>query len=286
MNQVYSIITEQIIAQLEKGVIPWYRAYLGGLPKNGISNKEYNGINIFLLSVRGYANPYWFTFKQVKDMGGNVKRGEKGTPIIFWKLYTPAAVRDDPHKLPGEISSAELEEHRVLRYYYVFNFEQTDGLNAEKYTIKAGNFSPIQNAEKIVQGYHGAPTLQHKEQRAWYSPVTDIVNMPAPESFVKPEFYYKTLFHELTHSTGHDSRLNRSLKGNTGYSNTEYSKEELIAEMGASFLSGRAGIFEMPQLEQAGAYIASWLKELRNDKSLVIKAASQAQKAADYITAA
>ena len=275
MNQVYSIITEQIIAQLEKGVIPWYRAYLGGLPKNGISNKEYNGINIFLLSVRGYANPYWFTFKQVKDLGGNVKRGEKGTPIIFWKLYSKETE-----------DSEEPEEHRVLRYYYVFNFEQTDGLNAEKYTIKAGNFSPIQNAEKIVQGYHGAPTLQHKEQRAWYSPVTDIVNMPAPESFVKPEFYYKTLFHELTHSTGHDSRLNRSLKGNTGYSNTDYSKEELVAEMGASFLSGRAGIFEIPQLEQASAYIASWLKELRNDKSLVIKAASQAQKAADYITAA
>src|SRR3970040_2205146 len=88
MNQVYTIITDQIIAQLEKGVIPWQRAYLGGLPKNGISNKEYNGINILLLSVRGYANPYWFTFKQVKDLGGNVKRGEKGTPIIFWKLYS------------------------------------------------------------------------------------------------------------------------------------------------------------------------------------------------------
>ncbi len=157
MNKVYEIITEQIIAHLEKGIIPWKRAYLGGMPKNGISKKDYNGINIFLLSVRGYANPFWFTFKQVQQLGGHIKKGEKGTPIIFWKLFTPAKIRDDPNKLPGEISSAELEEHRVLRYYYVFNFEQTEGLNAEKYTIKAVNFSPIQAAEQIVHNYHGAP---------------------------------------------------------------------------------------------------------------------------------
>lgn len=264
-NAVYQIITDQIITQLEKGVIPWARAYIGGLPKNGVSMKEYNGINIFLLSVRGFSNPYWFTYKQVQDRGGNVKHGEKGTPIIFWKLYTPAHIRDDPNKLPGEINLKELEEHRVLRYYYVFNFSQTEGLNAEKYTIKVGDFSPIQAAEKIVHGYPCAPVLQHKEQRAWYSPVTDIVNMPAPESFVKPEFYYKTLFHELTHSTGHEKRLSRNLKGNTGFSNKEYSKEELIAEMGASFLSG--------------------IKELRGDAKLAIAAASAAQKAADFITA-
>lgn len=276
-NKVYEIITDQIIKQLERGVIPWQHAYIGGMPKNGISMKDYNGINIFLLSVRGFANPYWFTFKQVTDASGHVKKGEKGTPIIFWKLYTPKQSNDDIE---------EPEEHRVLRYYYVFNFEQTEGLNAEKYTIKAGDFSPIQAAEKIVSEYHGAPAVQHKEQRAWYSPVTDIVNMPAPESFVKPEFYYKTLFHELIHSTGHDSRLNRSLKGNTGFASASYSKEELIAEMGASFLSGRAGIFEAPQLEQASAYIASWITELRGDPALVVKAASQAQKAADYITAA
>ncbi len=286
MNKVYEIITEQIIAQLEKGIIPWKRAYLGGMPKNGISKKEYNGINIFLLSVRGYANPFWFTFKQVQELGGYIKKGEKGTPIIFWKIYTPAAVRDDPNRQPGEISSSDLDEHRVLRYYYVFNFEQTEGLSAEKFTIKAGTFSPISCAEQIVQNYHGAPTMQHKEQRAWYSPVTDIVNMPIPESFNAPEFYYKTLFHELIHSTGHDRRLNRSLKGNTGFASVSYSKEELIAEMGASFLSGRAGIFQEEQLEQASAYIQAWLKELRNDKMLVVKAASQAQKAADYIAAA
>ncbi len=276
MNKVYEIITEQIIAQLEKGIIPWKRAYLGGMPKNGISMKEYNGINIFLLSVRGYANPFWFTFKQVQQLGGHIKKGEKGTPIIFWKKWIPANPKDDD----------EDEEHLIMRYYYVFNFEQTEGLNAEKFTIKSRTFSPITNAEQIVQNYHGAPSLQHKEQRAWYSTVTDIVNMPIPESFKASEFYYKTLFHELVHSTGHEKRLNRSLKGNTGFASAAYSKEELIAEMGASFLSGRAGIFQEEQLEQASAYIQAWLKELRNDKMLVVKAASQAQKAADYITAA
>ena len=283
-NTVYEIITDRIIKQLEVGTIPWRQSWKGGKPRNGASMKDYNGINTFLLSMMGYNNPHWFTFKQVNDMGGRIKKGEKGSVVIFWKVFTPAGVRDDPNKKPGEISSNDLEEHRVLRYYHVFNYEQTEGLNAEKYGIKLSAFNQIQAAESIINEYPAAPKIQHKEQRAWYAPVTDIVNMPAPESFVKPEFYYKTLFHELIHSTGHESRLNRVLKGNTGYRNADYSKEELIAEMGASFLSGRAGMFEHDQLEESAAYIAGWLKTLHNDKSLVVKAASQAQRATDYIT--
>ena len=283
-NKVYEIITDRIIKQLESGTIPWKQSWKGGKPKNGASMKEYNGINVFLLSISGYNNPHWFTFKQVKDMGGHIKKGEKGSMVIFWKIFTPAKVRDDPNRKPGEISNSDLDEHRVLRYYHVFNYEQTEGLNAEKYSTKLNAFNPIETADSIVTKYPAAPKIQHKEQRAWYAPITDIVNMPVPESFKKPEFYYKTLFHELIHSTGHESRLNRPLKANTGYRNADYSKEELIAEMGASFLSGRAGIFEHDQLEESSAYIAGWLKALNNDRSLVIKAASQAQKAADHIT--
>lgn len=286
-NKVYDIITSQIIAQLEKGVIPWKQSWTeGGLPRNGASNKQYNGINTFLLASRGYINPNWFTFNQVADMGGHVKKGEKATMVIFWKKFTPANVRDDPNRRPGEISGSDLEEHLVMRYYNVFNYEQTEGLNAVKYASKTQVFNPISAAEDIVNRYPNAPKVQHEYQRAYYMPAFDTVNMPKKETFVKPEFYYKTLFHELTHSTGHESRLNRPLKGFAESNKQDYSKEELIAEMGASFLSGRAGIFEHEQLEESTAYIQSWIKVLKNDTQMVIKAASAAQKAADFITAA
>lgn len=285
VNKVYDIITEQIIEQLEKGVIPWKQSWTeGGLPRNGHSNKQYNGINTFLLASKGYINPNWFTFNQVSEMGGNVKKGEKATMVIFWKKYT--SVNKDDGRQPGEMSTKDLDERLVMRYYNVFNYEQTEGLNAQKYASKTQVFNPISAAEDIVKGFDKAPKIQHEYQRAYYMPAFDTVNMPKRETFSKPEFYYKTLFHELTHSTGHESRLNRPLKGFAESNKQDYSKEELIAEMGASFLSGRAGIFEHEQLEESTAYIQSWIKVLKNDTQMVIKAASAAQKAADYITAA
>ena len=205
-----------------------------------------------MLSVRCFANPFWFTYKQAQEAGGSVRKGEKSTKVIFWKKFTPA--HKDNGRQPGEVSEDDLKDHLVMRYYSVFNFEQCEGLSAEKYGIKTGAFNPIEAAEAIVKGYNGAPVVVHNEQRAYYAIERDYVNMPKPETFVKPEFYYKTLFHEFTHSTG------------------------------ASFLSGRAGIFDAPQLEQAAAYIQSWIKVLKNDSKMVIQAASEAQKAADYIT--
>jgi antirestriction protein ArdC len=281
-NQVYDIITSQIIEQLNAGVIPWHQSYVGGMPQNGISKKPYNGINIFLLSVRGFANPFWFTYKQAQEAGGSVRKGEKSTKVIFWKKFTPAYKEDG--RQPGEVSEDDLKDHLVMRYYSVFNFEQCEGLSADKYGIKTGAFNPIEEAEAIVKGYNGAPAVVHNEQRAYYAIERDYVNMPKPETFVKPEFYYKTLFHEFTHSTGAAHRLNRKLTGHQAGSQQDYSKEELIAETGASFLSGRAGIFDAPQLEQAAAYIQSWIKVLKNNNKMVIQAASEAQKAADYIT--
>jgi antirestriction protein ArdC len=277
MSKVYEIITDRIIEQLEKGVIPWQQSWSAqGLPRNGISGKVYNGINPFLLLSAGYVNPYWFTFKQVQEAGGHVKKGEKSTMVVFWKKYTSEATNDEE----------EPAEHLVLRYYNVFNYDQCEGLNAEKYGLKnVINFNPIEAAESIVKGYKDAPAIESKEQRAYYNPAGDYINMPRRETFKSEVAYYKTLFHELTHSTGHEKRLNRVLKGYAENNRTDYSKEELIAEMGASFLSGRAGIFEAQQLNDTVAYIQGWLKALRNDTQLVIKAASAAQKAADFITA-
>jgi antirestriction protein ArdC len=278
MNKVYEIITDKIIEQLEKGVIPWKKSWsAGGLPKNGISNKEYNGINPFLLLVKGYNNPNWFTFKQIQDIGGNVRKGEKATMVIFWKKFTPATISDKEEE--------ENKEHLVLRYYNTFNALQCEGLPDKYYPKNNRVFNPIDVAEKIVKGYQNAPGIVHEEQRAYYRPSTDVVNMPRPESFSSEISYYQTLFHELTHSTGHENRLNR-LSKDASFGSQDYSKEELVAEMGASFLSGRAEIFNDTQLEQASAYIQGWLKALKNDKMLVVKAAASAQKAADYITSA
>lgn len=282
MATVYEIVTEQIIEQLNKGVIPWKKSWQSGIPRNGISKKEYTGINPFLLSVRGYTNPYWFSFKQVGDAGGFVKKGEKSTLIIFGKTYT----KPDPDKQEGEISIKELQSHLVMRYYRVFNAEQCEGLDTEKYgTPKLQVFNRIEAAEKIVASYTNAPVIQHEEQRAYYMPRLDRVNMPKKETFIDELSYYGTLFHELIHSTGHESRLNREMKG-LNEDKTDYSKEELIAEMGASYLSARAGIFNQSQLEQAGAYIQGWLKALKNDPQMVVSAAAKAQKASDYIAGA
>ncbi len=276
MSKVYDIITSQIIAQLEKGIIPWKKSWsTGGLPKNGISGKDYNAINPFLLLVKGYNNPNWFTFKQIQEAGGNVRKGEKATMVIFWKKFTPTQTCNDDE---------EVTEHLVLRYYNVFNCEQTEGLNSDKYALKTHTNNPIKAADKIVTGYkiHGGPKIEYHEQRAYYRPSQDIINMPKFNTFVDAISFYQTLFHEMIHSTGHESRLNR-LSKDAHFGSQDYSKEELIAEMGASFLSGHAGIFNNEQLEQAGAYIQGWLKALKNDKMMVIKAAAQAQKAADYI---
>lgn len=286
MNKVYEIITDKIIEQLEKGVVPWRQEWstYGGLPKNGISNKEYSGINPFLLLERKYNNPNWFSFMQVGEAGGRVKKGEKGTMIIFWRKYQK---KPDMDNRPVDENGAPLmcdddfKESLVLRYYYVFNACQCEGL-PEKYSKNEKIFNPIEEAEWIVKGYQKAPGIIHEEQRAFYRPSTDVVNMPHPESFSSEIAYYQTLFHELTHSTGHESRLNR-LSKDASFGNAEYSKEELVAEMGASFLSGHAGIFDKPVMENAAAYIQGWLRALKNDKAIVITAAAQAQKASDMI---
>jgi len=237
MNKVYSVITETIIKKLEEGVIPWKMPWSSEAPKNLVSGKSYRGINIFLLGSLGYMSPYWLTFKQAQSLGGHVNKGEKSVPVIFWKTYSKLETNDD-----GE---NEEKSRFVLRYYRVFNIEQCtlppEEIPQEDPTTK--EFDPIPKAESVVEAMPNAPELTHQSQRACYSPLLDVVNMPRPESFDTPENYYSTLFHELTHSTGHESRLNR--KGITDpvrFGSHSYSKEELIAEMGSAFLSGHCGI--------------------------------------------
>lgn len=279
---LYQTVTDQIVAMLEAGVVPWRSPILGrsaaGHPKNLNTGKPYRGVNVFLLAftayAKGYGSSYWMTFNQAKQRGGNVRKGEKSSMVVFWKQYeTIDKDSGEPVKVP------------VLRYYNVFNAEQMDGIeipDAVKYTPL--DFHPIDEAEKIVAGYEGAPTLTHDGgHQAYYNPQGDSVHMPEKTRFSTVEEYYSTLFHELSHSTGHKTRIDRNegMKPSP-FGSADYGKEELVAEMSAAFLCSHAGIHPTVIGNQA-AYLDGWLKVIKADKKLVISAAGQAQRSADWI---
>jgi antirestriction protein ArdC len=275
--KVYEIITDRIMKKLEEGTVPWRRPWnaSAGLPKNLVSRKEYRGINVFLTGSQGYESPYWLTFKQAKALGGCVREGEKGTPIVYCDTFKKEVVGKD-----GELAEKQMS---FLRYYTVFNMAQVDGVEAPASDTVERAFNPITECERIVSDMPFPPALKTGNERAFYRSSEDAVYMPRAELFVSDEEYYSTLFHELVHSTGHETRLNRRPSTDRrSFGDEAYSKEELVAEMGASFLSATAGI-EDATLDNSAAYIQGWLKALRDDKKLVILAAAAAQKASDYI---
>lgn len=270
-NSIYEKITDQIIAKLESGTIPWQKPWAGGgRPKNIVSKKQYRGINVFLLGCSRFNSPYWMTYKQAQEKGGQVRKGEKGQTVIFWKFLEK--------KEDGDEKSKSIP---MLKTYTVFNLEQIDGITAQDENIKPLDFHPIRECEKIVHSYKEKPEIKHNEPRAYYQPSGDFVNMPKAELFKTEEEYYSTLFHELAHSTGHESRLDRNI-GNSHFGSKDYSKEELVAEMSAAMLCGLAGI-ENTTIDNSAAYIASWLKVLKSDKKILVQAGGQAQKACDMI---
>ncbi len=273
MSKTYEIITERIMQKLEQGVVPWHKPWEQGIPRNLVSKHPYRGINVFLTASAGFSSPYWLTLKQANELRGSIQKGAKGTPVIFWKWLE----REEP-----EDEATTARRVPLLRYYTVFNLEQTTGIDAPVEPDKQA-FQPLEQCERIVAGMPQRPAIQHGEPRAYYVPTWDRVNMPRPELFDSPEEFYSTLFHELTHSTGHASRLNRStLTDLCPFGSTNYSKEELVAEMGAAFLCGACGI-ENRTVDNSAAYVASWLRVLKNNRQMVILAAAQAQRAADFI---
>jgi len=275
-NKVYEIITETILKELENGSIPWHRPWVcGGAPKNLVSKKEYRGINVFLLGTQKYSSPYWLTFKQVNQLGGKVKKGEKSTIVVFWKPMEVEKEKED-----GEI---EMKTIPFLRYYRVFNVDQCEGLKGKVPETEINpDFQPIEACEKTINGMPKKPTIRHQEPRAYYNTLGDYVNMPHRTTFEKEEFYYSVLFHELGHSTGHKTRLARKGFDEGAFGTASYSKEELVAEMTAAFLCGYHKI-EQQTIKNTAAYIKGWLKKLNDDPKMVVLAAAQAQKAADFI---
>jgi antirestriction protein ArdC len=268
---LYDQITERIVALLEKGTVPWRKPWTAqtGLPRNLITKKPYRGINTLLLHAMHYESPYWLTFRQALELGGHVRKGEKSCPVVFWKQL------EHEDKQTGE-----KEKIPMMRFYFVFNVAQCDGLKNLPAPIMTT--TPSKPAE-IIAAMPQRPEIKHGMAKAYYAPRADYVAMPNRTSFEKDAGYFATLFHELVHATGHASRLNRpTLTESAGFGSNPYCKEELIAEMGAAFLCGQAGISESI-LDNSAAYIQNWLEQLQNDKKLIVQAAGQAQRAADFI---
>ena len=274
---VYQIITDRLIAILEAGTVPWRKPWNHGSkggPLNLVSRKHYQGINCFLLACSSFGSPYWLTYRQARDLGGHVRKEEKGSPVIFWKIYEKedTNAEDGKKRLP------------ILRYYTVFNVEQCECITAPKPDLTTWHeHDPIDAAERIILSMPNRPTVDIGGVRACYSPLRDHVQVPELFRYEKAEEYYSTFFHELAHATGHESRLNREgITGKHFFGDSVYSREELVAEMTAAFLCGHTGI-ENVTIHNSAAYLQSWMKALRGDKRLAIIAAAQAQKAADYI---
>lgn len=268
---VYEIITAQLLAELEKGQVPWRKPWHSLPPANLITKKPYRGINVFLLGFAGYGSQFWLTFNQAKQLGGNIRKGQHGTKIIFWKCKTRET----------ESADGEIEERKsaFLRYYTVFNLEQTEGLSA---LLTLPPAFPIESAEEIVKGMPNPPAFE-QDSRAAYIPSKDTVTMPSRAAFQSQSEYYSTLFHELVHSTGHPKRLGREgIEKIQPFGSEDYSKEELVAEMGSAMLCGVAGI-EQAIIGNSAAYLRGWINRLKADSRLVIAAARAAQEAADYI---
>ncbi|WP_417591438.1 ArdC family protein [Owenweeksia hongkongensis] len=286
---IYQNITDQIIEKLEQGFIPWHKPWSAyGAASSYITRKPYRGINALLMNMLPYEKPYYLTFKQAKDLGGTVRKGSKAVPVIFWNFVFLHA---DTKKKITEAEARKLPADQVLKSAYlkeykVFNIDQIDNVEIDipELILKPEN-EVLEACENIITGMSNAPAIKNSDaKRAFYTPSSDYVNIPDIKFFDSSEFYYDTLFHELIHSTGHQSRLNRpEITKMNSFGSKDYSKEELVAELGGSFLCGYTGIQNERTLENSTAYIQGWVKKLESDKRFIIEAAAKAQKAADYI---
>lgn len=278
-RDLYQEVTDRIIEALEQGVTPWVCPWEQmGPPRNASTGRRYSGINALILGLvglmKGYTSQEWLTFKQAKAAGGLVRKGSKGTTIVFYK--TIERERDDESAEEGD------EQRRVIpimRSFTVFNLDQIDGIERPERPLPEGLGNEA--AKAIVAGSGAA--IMHGRDRAYYAPKLDLIRMPDKWRFEDGGAYYATLLHELVHWTGHESRLARvGITGNYRFGTPEYAFEELVAELGAAFLCAEIGI--KGELRHEG-YIASWLEVLKGDKKAIFRAASAAQKAADLLAA-
>lgn len=276
--EIQAEITALVVEQLEKGIVPWRKPFnsAGVLPTSLVTGKTYGGINLLLLSMLGaeYSSPYWLTYREAEKRGGNIKRGEKGFPVIKWSIY------DRKNSETGETAKAFF-----LKQFVVFNIEQAENVSAPE-MVKREPISIPEGVDNILNSYVNKPSIfRTTREGAYYSPVLDTIHLPLDEQFVSGAEYAHTLAHELVHSTGHESRLNRF--NETGkpehFGSENYAKEELVADIGAQMVCAQAGIdIDLPN---TASYVAGWLKALNNDTSLILSASTKAQKACEYMLA-
>lgn len=275
---VYELVTNRIIEQLENNIVPWEKPWSGTIDGafNRVSKKPYSILNQILLKYGGeYAS-----FKQWKDLGGHIRKGEKSEIVVFWKMYPIKEKQDDGTEIIKTIP--------LLKYINVFHISQVDGVEPLKQKV-THDIEPIDKAEKILNDYWNREniTIEHvKGDKAFYSPIFDKIQLPLFEQFKQSEEYYSTAFHESVHSTMKTSRCNRQedRKGKVvSFGSEEYSKEELVAEVGSAQLMNLVGIETTKSFRNSTAYIQSWLKVLRNDNKFIVSASSKAEKAVNYI---
>ena len=280
-SDVYQIVTDRIIAQLEAGVIPWQKPWHGGLEGavSYVTGRPYSLLNQLLLGREGE----YLTFKQVNQLGGKVKEGAKSQMVVFFKLFP----YKDFRKVKDEDGTERMEEVEkkipILRYYNVFHIDDCDGIEP-KHKVRQNLLKPVDEAEVILKTYYSreACTLHiEKSDKAFYSILHDTVTCPEMSQYDDIEEYYSTVFHETGHSTGHPSRLNREMGRSFG---TEvYSKEELVAEMVSAFLCQKCGLDTGKAFKNSASYIDGWVKAIGGDKNLIVSAASKAEWAVKFI---
>ncbi|MDY4616948.1 MAG: zincin-like metallopeptidase domain-containing protein [Lachnospiraceae bacterium] len=277
-KNVYEMVTERIIEQLEQGIIPWEKPWSGVRSGafNRISKKSYSLLNQMMLKHDGeYA-----TFKQWTELGGHIRKGEKSEIIVFWKIYPIEEVQEDGTKIVKQIP--------LLRYINVFHISQVEGVEPLQ-KEKLNDIEPIEQAESILQDYWTREhiTVEHiKGDKAFYSPMHDLIQLPLFEQFKDANEYYSTAFHESVHSTMKESRCNRAEERKNklvAFGSEEYSKEELVAELGSASLMNIIGIETKKSFKNSTAYIQSWIRVLKNDVKFIVSASSKAEKAVNYI---
>ena len=297
-NEVCKRINDRILGFLADGIVPWQKPWKGGkanAPRSASSNKIYRGTNLSLLSCAGYESPWWLTYGQAKKLGGQVKKGEKSYPVSYWKFY-PSEDCTGYYGTSGGCSGSSCGKCRgtgkykpmpTLFSFNVFNANQCEGLPEKYYPVitdekDVRNFTPVEACEEILSNYPSKPKIYHDQSdRCFYNSGSDEVHMVKPEKFVSDEEYYSTFFHELIHSTGHKSRLDRGL--GTGFGSHEYSKEELVAELGSTYLCAISGIDRSSVIQNSASYIASWQSKLSKNEDWIVWAGSRSSKACDNI---
>jgi len=278
MKDIYKTVTDKIIAELEQGVAPWVKPWTtveDPIPRNGLTQRPYRGINTLVLGMEqlahGYSSNQWLTFRQALQAGGHVRKGEKSSTIVY---YEPRVVGTDTDESESETSTRVIP---LLKVFNVFNLDQIAQLpDSFGQQPSEAAFDSSALADQVLE--HSGAVIHHQGFKAMYVPSKDAIYLPLPQHFADAAGYYSTALHELTHWTGHPSRLKRSLAGRFG--DAAYAAEELIAELGSSFLCAHCRIDG--QLQHA-SYIDAWLNVLQRDARAIFTAAAQAQKAADYL---